>query len=52
MDRVVALDGQLAARPMMNLGLTYDHRVLDGAPAARFLQTIKGYIEHPARLLL
>lgn len=52
MDRVVALNGQPAVRPMMNLGLTYDHRVLDGAPAARFLQTIKGYIEHPARLLL
>lgn len=52
MDRVVALDGQPAVRPMMNLGFTYDHRVLDGAPAARFLQTVKGYIEHPARLLL
>lgn len=52
MDRVVVMDGQPAVRPMMNLGLTYDHQVLDGAPAARFLQAIKGYIEHPARLLL
>ena len=52
LDRVVALNGQAVVRPMMNLGLTYDHRVLDGAPAARFLQTIKGYIEHPACLLL
>lgn len=52
LDRVVAVDGQAVVRPMMNLGLTYDHRVLDGAPAARFLQAIKGYIEHPARLLL
>ena len=52
LDKVVPVDGQICVRPMMNLSLTYDHRVLDGAPAARFLQTIKGYIEHPARLLL
>lgn len=51
-DRAVPRQGQIEARPMATLSLTYDHRVLDGAPAARFLQTIKGYIEHPAWLLL
>jgi len=52
MDRVVAENGQMVIRPMMNLCLTYDHQVLDGAPAAQFLQTIKHYIENPVWLML
>ncbi|MBR4864969.1 MAG: 2-oxo acid dehydrogenase subunit E2 [Oscillospiraceae bacterium] len=51
-DRVVAENGQMVIRPMMNLCLTYDHQVLDGAPAAQFLQTIKHYIENPVWLML
>ena len=38
---------RLAIRQMMTLSLTFDHRVVDGAPAARFLQRIKQYVETP-----
>ena len=51
-DRVVVENGQMVIRPMMNLCLTYDHQVLDGAPAAKFLETIKHYIENPVWLML
>ena len=51
-DKVVVENGQMVIRPMMNLCLTYDHRVLDGAPAARFLETIKHYIENPVWLVV
>jgi pyruvate dehydrogenase E2 component (dihydrolipoamide acetyltransferase) len=51
-DRVVAENGQPVVRPMMTLSLSYDHRVLDGAPAAEFLQAIKRYMENPVWLLL
>ena len=51
-DRVVAEQGQMVIRPMMNLCLTYDHQVLDGAPAARFLQTLKHYLENPVWLMM
>ncbi len=51
-DRPVVVNGQIVIRPMMNLCLSYDHRVLDGAPAARFLQEIKHNIENPVWLLL
>ncbi|MFN2224582.1 MAG: 2-oxo acid dehydrogenase subunit E2, partial [Candidatus Promineifilaceae bacterium] len=46
-DRYVVLDGQPAIRTMMALSLTFDHRLVDGAPAARFLQRIKQLIERP-----
>jgi pyruvate/2-oxoglutarate dehydrogenase complex dihydrolipoamide acyltransferase (E2) component len=36
----------------MPLSLTYDHRVVDGAAAARFLNEVKGYLSAPGRLLL
>jgi pyruvate dehydrogenase E2 component (dihydrolipoamide acetyltransferase) len=51
-DRAVVVDGQIVARPMMNLCLSYDHRIIDGAPAARFLQAVKHYIENLVWLLL
>lgn len=51
-ERAVAVNGALAVRPMIHLSLTYDHRILDGAPAARLLQRIQYYIENPALLLL
>ncbi|MDJ0956180.1 MAG: 2-oxoglutarate dehydrogenase complex dihydrolipoyllysine-residue succinyltransferase [Arenicellales bacterium] len=51
-QRPVAEDGQVVIRPMMYLALTYDHRIIDGAEAVRFLVTVKESLEDPARLLL
>ncbi len=48
----VALGDQVAIRQMMTLSLTFDHRVVDGAPAARFLQRLKTLIERPFALLV
>ncbi len=45
-------EGQVVARHLMNLCLTFDHRVLDGAPAARFLQRVKQLLESPMLLLI
>ncbi|MFN9719246.1 MAG: dihydrolipoamide acetyltransferase family protein [Planctomycetota bacterium] len=45
-------DGQIAVRQMMPLSLTFDHRVIDGAPAARFLQSLCAAIASPAARLL
>ncbi len=44
--------GQVAIRPMMYLALSYDHRIVDGAEAVRFLVRIKECIEDPQRMLL
>jgi len=51
-QRPVVEDGAIVARPMMYLALSYDHRIVDGSEAVRFLVTIKEAIEDPARLLL
>jgi len=51
-DRPMAVNGQVAIRPMMYLALTYDHRIIDGRDAVQFLVTIKDCLEDPARLLL
>ena len=51
-QRPVAEDGEVVIRPMMYLALTYDHRIIDGAEAVRFLVTVKESLEDPARLLL
>ncbi|CAI8039523.1 Dihydrolipoyllysine-residue acetyltransferase component of acetoin cleaving system [Geodia barretti] len=37
---------------MLTLSLTFDHRVVDGAPAAQFLQTVSNYIQDPYLLLV
>ena len=50
-DRVVALNGQPAVQPMLTLGLSCDHRVVDGARAAQFLQTLAEGLEAPLSLL-
>lgn len=50
--RPVAEDGEVVIRPMMYLAVTYDHRIIDGSDAVRFLVTIKEMLEDPARLLL
>ena len=48
----VVRDDRIESRLMMPLSLSYDHRVIDGAAAARFLKEIIGYLESPGRLLL
>jgi pyruvate dehydrogenase E2 component (dihydrolipoamide acetyltransferase) len=50
-DKVVALDGQPAVRPRMELTLTCDHRAVDGATGAEFLTTVKAFLEEPALAL-
>jgi 2-oxoisovalerate dehydrogenase E2 component (dihydrolipoyl transacylase) len=50
-DKLVPIDGELEIRKRMNLSLSCDHRVVDGWDAASFMQTLKGYIENPLRLL-
>ncbi|MBA7672260.1 Dihydrolipoyllysine-residue acetyltransferase component of pyruvate dehydrogenase complex [subsurface metagenome] len=49
-EKVVARNGEMVIRPMMTLTLSIDHRVLDGALGAQFLQTVKNYIEDPVNL--
>ena len=51
-DRPVAKDGQVVIRPMMNLALSYDHRLIDGKEAVTFLTRIKDCLEQPARLMV
>ena len=48
---VVLPDDSIVVRPMMWLSLTYDHRIVDGAPAAQFLGRIKILLENPSLLL-
>ena len=49
-EKVVIYQGKIAQRAMMTLSLTFDHRLVDGAPAAAFLQTVKQMLETPDRL--
>ena len=51
-ERPVVKDGQIVARPMMYLALSYDHRLVDGREAVTFLVRIKEAIEDPTRLLI
>jgi pyruvate dehydrogenase E2 component (dihydrolipoamide acetyltransferase) len=51
-EKPVAVDQQIAVRPMMTLSLTFDHRVLDGVVAAGFLKTLKETLEKPQGLSL
>ena len=51
-QRPVVVEGEIFARPMMYLALSYDHRLIDGREAVQFLVTIKEMVEDPARLLL
>lgn len=51
-ERPIAIKGQVVIRPMMNLALSYDHRVVDGKEAVTFLIRVKECIEDPMRLLL
>jgi pyruvate/2-oxoglutarate dehydrogenase complex dihydrolipoamide acyltransferase (E2) component len=49
-ERAVVRDGQVVARPMLPLTLSFDHAVIDGAPAARFTETLRTLVESPAAL--
>lgn len=49
-QRPMFKDGVLAARLLMNLSSSFDHRVVDGMDAARFIQSVRGYLETPALL--
>ncbi|MEO8547438.1 MAG: 2-oxoglutarate dehydrogenase complex dihydrolipoyllysine-residue succinyltransferase [Sphingomicrobium sp.] len=51
-ERPVVRDGQIVARPMMYLALTYDHRLVDGREAVTFLVRVKEAIEDPTRILI
>jgi 2-oxoglutarate dehydrogenase E2 component (dihydrolipoamide succinyltransferase) len=51
-DRAVGVGGQVVLRPMMYTALTYDHRIVDGAEAVRFLVRVKELVEDPAALLI
>lgn len=48
---IVLADGAIVARPMMNLALTYDHRIIDGREAVSFLVRVKQLLEEPSRFL-
>ncbi len=50
-ERPAAVAGQIVIRKMMTLSLTFDHRVVDGAPAMRFLRTLADCVENPAMIL-
>ncbi len=51
-ERVVARKGQMVVRTMMNCTLAVDHRVVDGALGAQYLQTLRSYVEQPASMLV
>ena len=51
-ERPVAVQGQVAIRPMMYLAVSYDHRIVDGREAVLFLRRIKEAIETPSRMLI
>ncbi len=51
-QRPIAVDGEMAIRPMMYVALTYDHRIVDGRTAVQFLVRIKELVEDPETLLL
>ena len=51
-ERAVVRDGEIVIRPIMNIALSYDHRIIDGRQAVIFLKQVKTYIEEPETLLL
>ena len=51
-QRPMVIDGEIIARPMMYVALTYDHRIIDGKDSVQFLVAVKQLLEDPSRLLL
>jgi pyruvate dehydrogenase E2 component (dihydrolipoamide acetyltransferase) len=52
LDKPVVVNGSIEIRPMMTVSLSFDHRVIDGAPAAEFLTEVKRVLENPFELLV
>ncbi|WP_461673321.1 dihydrolipoamide acetyltransferase family protein [Priestia megaterium] len=52
LEKPVVIKGEIEVRPMMTLSLSFDHRVIDGAPAAEFLTELKRVLENPFELLV
>ena len=50
-ERAVVVNGQIVARPMMYLALSYDHRIIDGRESVGFLVRVKELLENPALML-
>lgn len=50
-DRAMVINGEIVARPMMYLALSYDHRIVDGKESVSFLVAVKDYLENPERML-
>lgn len=51
-EKPVAVNGQVVIRPMMGLSFSFDHRVIDGAPAAEFLAVLIDLIENPTKIFI
>ncbi len=51
-DKPVAIKGEVVIRPMMGLSLSFDHRIIDGAPAAEFLAVLIQLIENPQKIFI
>jgi 2-oxoglutarate dehydrogenase E2 component (dihydrolipoamide succinyltransferase) len=51
-ERPVVVNGEIVIRPIMYVALTYDHRIVDGSEAVRFLVTVKRMLEDPMQMLL
>jgi pyruvate dehydrogenase E2 component (dihydrolipoamide acetyltransferase) len=51
-EKPVVVDGQLEVRQRMRVTMSCDHRAVDGATGAKFLQTVRGYIENPLSLII
>lgn len=51
-EKPVAVNGQIVIRPMMGLSFSFDHRVIDGAPAAEFLAVLIDLIENPTKIFI
>jgi 2-oxoglutarate dehydrogenase E2 component (dihydrolipoamide succinyltransferase) len=51
-ERAMVVDGQVVARPMMYVAISYDHRIIDGKDAVQFLVAVKNFLEDPMRLML
>ncbi len=51
-ERPIAIDGEIAIRPIMYLALSYDHRIIDGKDSVSFLKLIKENLEDPGKLFL
>ncbi|MGQ0815156.1 MAG: 2-oxo acid dehydrogenase subunit E2, partial [Gemmatimonadota bacterium] len=51
-EKVVVVNGEMVVQPRMRVTMSCDHRVIDGATGAKFLQTLRQYLEEPAMMLV